>query len=86
MALLALFIAIAFFGILLHINRMVFGRADEPQLPRTGTVVPSAEVAPLPRTCFAMLLVGGALVILVGLYLPSSIDHLLRLASGASAR
>jgi len=84
MALLALFIAIAFFGILLHINRMVFGRAEEPQVPRTGTVAPSAEVVPLPRTCFAMLLVTGALVILLGLYLPSPIDHLLRLASGAS--
>jgi hydrogenase-4 component F len=93
MGLLALFIAIAFFGILLHINRMVFGRAGEPEAalvppggPRLarGTVAPSAKAAPLPRTCLAMLIVGGALVILLGLYLPSPIDHLLRLAAGAS--
>ncbi len=31
--LLATFIAIAFFGVLLHVNRMVFGRATEPQAP-----------------------------------------------------
>lgn len=95
MALLALFIAIAFFGILLHINQMVFGAsgganaalgpACEPGLPRAGTVVHTTKALPLPRTCLAMLVLGGALVILLGLYLPSPIDHLLRLASGASS-
>jgi hydrogenase-4 component F len=96
MALLALFIAVAFFGILLHINRMVFGRAREPEavlafpgaqsLPRTAAALHSAKAPPLPRTCLAMLLVVGALVVLLGVYLPSPIDHLLRLASGASSR
>ncbi len=98
MALLALFIAIAFFGILLHVNRMVFGAAGEPHtilalagapsLSRAETAAETAaypaKAAPLPRTCVAMLVLGGALVILLGLYLPSPIDHLLRLASGAS--
>lgn len=95
MALLALFIAIAFFGILLHINQMVFGAtgnskaalgpACEPEVPRAEAVVHSTHAAPLPRTCLAMLVLGGALVILLGVYLPSPIDHLLRLASGASS-
>jgi len=85
MALLALFIAIAFFGILLHINGMVFGAAGNPALPFGGTVPGSTAAVRLPRTCLAMLVVGGALVILLGLYLPSPINHLLRLASGASS-
>ena len=93
MGLLALFIAIAFFGILLHVNRMVFGAASEPEgaallaESRLRPLTPehSARPAPLPRTCLAMLILGGALVILLGLYLPSPIDHLLRLASGASS-
>jgi hydrogenase-4 component F len=93
MAFLALFIAIAFFGILLHVNRMVFGPSGvtnaalgadgEPKLPQAGTVMPATTALPLPRTCLAMLVFGGALVILLGLYLPSPIDRLLRLASRA---
>ncbi len=95
-SLLALFIAIAFFGILLHINRMVFGRAGEAASepaadrfrPSTSAWPEAAPAAarglPLPRSCTAMLLIGGALVIVLGLYLPAPLDHLLRLAADAA--
>lgn len=96
-ALLTVFIAIAFFGILLHVNRMVFGRAPErarvvaavlgrsaePAIGRSADVASVHSVVPLPRTCGAMLIVGGALVIVLGLYLPPFLDALLRAATAA---
>ena len=89
-ALLAVFIAIAFFGILLHVNRMVFGRAPErataltvleKRAERTIGVEVSRATTALPRTCYAILIVGGALVIALGLYLPSFLHELLRVAA-----
>ncbi len=82
--LLAAFIAVAFFGILLHINRMVFGAAPDPRGEETGHS--TAAAPPLPLSCRAMLIVGGALVVLLGLYLPARLDDLLRLAAGAWSR
>jgi len=73
MTLLALFIAIAFFGILFHINRMVFGQpANNPH--------PSAS---LPASCMVTLGVMGLLVIVLGLYLPTPLHELLRLAAAS---
>jgi hydrogenase-4 component F len=85
--LLALFIAIAFFGVLLHINRMVFGRrADDSPSPSTGS--PAGALAHagegasvLPFSCRLILLSGGALVVVLGVYLPSPLHELLRLAA-----
>lgn len=71
-ALLVLFIAIGFVGVLLHINRMVFGRPHQ-----------SAPATKLPRSCVAIIVVAGALVIALGLYLPAPLADLLRLAAGA---
>jgi hydrogenase-4 component F len=85
---LALFIAIAFFGVLLHINRMVFGRPAEPS-PAIANVppVPAHTITtPLPQTCTLTLLLGGALVIVLGLYLPGPLHDLLRMASGTLHR
>ena len=85
--LLTLFIAIAFFGVLLHINRMVFGRrADDSASSSTGS--PAGAVAhagtgagALPLSCRLILLLGGALVVVLGVYLPSPLHELLRLAA-----
>jgi hydrogenase-4 component F len=76
MGLLVLFVAIGFFGILLHVNRMVFGEAtgDSPARVR------------LPASCVATLCVAGALVIALGLYLPEPLHQLLRLGAAALER
>jgi hydrogenase-4 component F len=73
MGLLVLFVAIGFFGILLHVNHMVFGEAK------------GASVTPvrLPATCLVALGITGAMVIGLGLYLPVPLHELLQL--GASA-
>jgi hydrogenase-4 component F len=87
--LLALFIAIAFFGVLLHVNRMVFGRP----LPRSPEIASpeshrhtSAPAAALPHSCTLILHLAGALVILLGVYLPSPLQELLQLASNTLHR
>jgi len=74
--LLVFFVIIGFFGILFHINRMVFGPA--PARP----VTPSH----LPAPCVATLWLAGSLVILFGLYLPAPIHALLRMATAALQR
>ncbi len=72
-ALLVVFIAIGFIGVMLHINRMVFGQPQEAASP----------AAALPRSCVAILTLAGALVIALGLYLPRPLHDLLQQASGA---
>lgn len=86
--LLALFIGVAFFGVVLHVNRMVFGSPAEPPLRVSGKQSDSAAAAAvrLPQSCSLILLVGGALVIMLGLYLPSPLQELLRLASSTLHR
>lgn len=85
--LLTLFIGIAFFGVLLHINRMVFGRRsdDSPSLSAESSAGAAAHATErpggLPHTCGLILLLGGTLVVLLGVYLPSPLHELLRLAS-----
>jgi hydrogenase-4 component F len=73
--LLAIFIVIAFCGIMLPINRMVFGNPVEPGGggPLTGTSILTLVLAALP-------------VILLGLYLPGPLHDLLQLASASLGR
>ena len=96
-ALLTLFIAIAFFGVLFHINRMVFGRASEalttkPTLPDPPAHGPLEQGASplsslaLPTSCTVILVLSGALVVMLGIYLPAPVHQLLRLASDALHR
>ncbi len=69
--LLTLFISIAFFGILLHISRMVFGEARGNEL----------KSARLPATCALTLILAAAPVVILGFYLPGSVHALLRSAA-----
>lgn len=95
--LLTLFIAIAFFGVLLHVNRMVFGRALDvtnttaaaSNQPSHATPHPDGSAVAalgLPRSCTAILLVAGALVVVLGVYMPSPLQQLLRMASATLHR
>jgi hydrogenase-4 component F len=74
--LLAVFVAIGFFAIMLHINRMVFAsdKADSPQKVR------------LPASCLVVLVVSALLVLALGLYVPASLHELLRLGVAAIER
>ncbi len=65
--LLAVFLSIAFFGILLHVNRMVLGRLDT-----TGELMPR-----IPWTCSLTLWVAAVPVICFGLYVPNPLHQLL---------
>jgi hydrogenase-4 component F len=73
-ALLVIFITIAFAGILLHVNRMVFG---EP--------APSPARAPgraaLPVTCMLTLILASVPIIALGVFQPASLHSLLALAA-----
>lgn len=71
---LALFIGVAFFAIMNHISRMVFGSTDSdaPVLsPR------------LPVSCIVTLVLAAIPVIVLGLYIPGPLHQLITLAAGA---
>jgi hydrogenase-4 component F len=74
MAFLALFVVIAFFGILLQVNHMVFG------IPTT--VLRTS----LPVTCLAAPVIVLLPVILLGVYIPGPVFDLLRLAAHSIGR
>jgi len=73
--LLALFIIIAFCGVLFPINRMVFGKPTE--------LVSRTTVA---TTSIVTLVLAAIPVILLGLYLPGPLHELLRLAAASLGR
>lgn len=70
--LLAVFLVIAFFGIMLHVNRMVFGP------PASDGVL---EAAPLPASCKIALFLAVAPVVVFGLYVPRGLYELLSRAA-----
>ena len=83
--LLALFIAIAFFGVLVHLNRMVFGgREDEPPPDEHGK--DAGGRIRLPLSCTLALVLAAVPVIALGLCVPPPLHHLLSLAAGALTR
>jgi hydrogenase-4 component F len=65
--LLAVFLAVAFFGILLHVNRMTLGRSE----------VAIGGTARIPWTCSLTLFVAAIPVIVFGLYVPNTLHQLL---------
>jgi hydrogenase-4 component F len=69
-AILAVFIVIAFVAILWHVNRMVFGK---PVLPY--------PVESLPASCRLAVILAAAPVVLLGVYIPVPIHNLLQLAA-----
>ena len=75
-ALLVIFVTVAFFGILLHVNRMLFG-APSIQVP--------TDHKPLPFTCVLTLFIAAVPVILLGVYQPRSLHELLDLAASQLA-
>jgi hydrogenase-4 component F len=75
-ALLVIFITVAFFGILLHVNRMVFGRPIIEAAPGNKT---------LPFTCVLTLVLAAIPILVLGVYQPASLHKLLELAASQLA-
>jgi hydrogenase-4 component F len=71
--LLAALIVIAFVGILMHVNQMVFGRPDPGGMTSPAT---------LPLTCRLGVLAAAVPVLFLGVYIPAPLHHLLQLAAG----
>ncbi len=69
-SILATLIVIAFVGIMLHVNRMVFGK---PTMPCCRTT--------LPLSCRLAVLAAAAPVVLLGVYIPPPVHNLLQLAA-----
>jgi hydrogenase-4 component F len=75
--LLGTFVVIAFFGILYHLNRMVFG------LPQPA---PDAIPVKLPVTCTLALALAAIPVVAFGIYIPEQLHALLQMAAAGLAR
>jgi hydrogenase-4 component F len=75
--LLAVFIVIAFFGVMVHVNRMVFGQTrDAPEAPGTQ----------LPFSVGLVLVVAVIPVLVFGVYVPAPLHDLLAQAAAALSR
>jgi hydrogenase-4 component F len=82
--LLAVFIVIAFFGVMVHLNRMVFGapeaaEADPPEPP-------GERRFRLPFSCALALVLAAVPVLVLGVYVPAPLHALLEQAAAALAR
>jgi hydrogenase-4 component F len=84
--LLAVFIVVAFFGIMLQINRMVFGRGEiilmeEPTQLFARSITPGRHLPP--ATCIMVLVITVIPVILFGVFLPEQLYQLLHHAAAS---
>ncbi len=77
-ALLAGFVVVAFFGILYHLNRMVFGQPDSAS--------ESTDPIRLPASCVLTLILAAAPIIILGVYMPPPLHKLLQMAADGLTR
>ena len=85
--LLAIFIVVAFFGVMLHVNRMVFGApAGDDSSTQAVMAEQDTEAARLPFSCGLTLALAAAPVLVLGVYIPRPLHELLALAVGALTR
>jgi hydrogenase-4 component F len=84
--LLAVFIIIAFFGVLLHLNRMVFGVRENDTMSDGNPVRERMGTFRLPFSCRLALMLAAVPVLVLGVYIPKPLQELLRLAAGALIR
>lgn len=67
--LLAAFLVIAFCALTWHVNRMVFGRPENP------------TASAIPRSCLAAMLIAAIPMLILGLYLPAHVGELFKAAA-----
>jgi hydrogenase-4 component F len=84
--LLALFIVIAFFGVMLHLNRMVFGTRQGEEDASNNKVSGERKEPALPFSCRLTLVLAAVPVLVLGIYIPKPLDDLLTQAAAALSR
>jgi hydrogenase-4 component F len=84
--LLTIFIAIAFFGVLLHLNRMVFCSPQHGTHPVPHSNGQNDTRFRLPFSCGLALIVAAIPVLVLGFYVPKPLHDLLSLAANELAR
>ena len=75
--LLALFITVAFCGIMLHVTRLVLGSPAAP----SADVSSDGRYRDLPATCVVALLVAAVPVVMLGVYQPAALHDLFAIAA-----
>ena len=85
-ALLAVFIVVAFFGVMLHINRMVFGASSDASVEENHSPPGTTETFRLPFSCRLALILSAVPVVVLGVYVPQPLHDLLTKAAAALAR
>jgi len=84
--LLATFIVIAFFGVMAHLNRMVFGAPASAAPAQRHTGPEATETFHLPFSCRLALILAAVPVLVLGVYVPKPLHDLLSLAAVAVTR
>jgi hydrogenase-4 component F len=79
--LLALFIVVAFFGVMLHINRMVFGAREGEDAAAKNEHSSGEKEHQLPFSCRLALLLAAVPVLVLGFYIPKPLQDLLTQAA-----
>jgi hydrogenase-4 component F len=79
--LLALFIVVAFFGVMLHINRMVFGAREGEGAAAKYEHSSGEKEHQLPFSCRLALLLAAVPVLVLGFYIPKPLQDLLTQAA-----
>ena len=86
MGLLATFIVIAFFGVMAHVNRMVFGAPTNAASKHNHSGAETAETFRLPFSCQLALILAAVPVLVLGVYVPKPLQELLTVAAAALMR
>ena len=86
MGLLAAFIVIAFFGVMAHVNRMVFGAPANAVSESDPSSPQEIEAPRLPFSCRLALILAAIPVLVLGVYVPKPLHDLLTLAAAALTR
>jgi hydrogenase-4 component F len=86
MGLLAAFIAIAFFGVMFHVNRMVFGAPENAASESSHSGPQEAGAFRLPFSCRLALILAAVPVLVLGVYVPKPLHELLTMAAAALTR
>ena len=84
--LLAVFIVIAFFGVMFHLNRMVFGAPVDAVSEQNHSEPEKVESFQLPFSCRLALILAAVPVLVLGVYVPKPLHDLLTMAAAALTR
>ncbi len=84
--LLAAFIVIAFFGVMVHLNRMVFGAPVDAATEQNHSEPEKLGTFQLPFSCRLAMILAAVPVLVLGVYVPKPLHDLLTMAAAALMR